>query len=59
MYSKKEKKGWYYHTDPTSISASTWKKEKLYQSRRYTPSVTTNWKSSIDTSNKTKKADGF
>ena len=52
MYSKKEKKQQYHHTDQGLIWESTWKKEKQYPSKRYTLSVTTNCKNLIDTSKK-------
>jgi len=56
---EKEKKRQYHPTNQVLIWESTWKKEKQYLSTRYRPSVMTNWKSSIDTSNKTKTDGGF
>jgi len=56
---EKEKKRQYHPTDQVLIWESTWKKEKQYPPRKYTPSVTTSWKSSIDTSNKMRKGDGL
>ena len=46
------------HT-PGIDQESTWRKAKGYRSRNYTPSVTTNWRSSIDRLNRMKTEDGF
>jgi len=59
MCLKKEKKRQYHPTYQALTWESTWKREKWYPSTRYTPSVTINWRSYIDTSNRTRTKDGF
>jgi len=57
MWSKKGRRRQYHRTDQVSIWESTLKKEKQCPLRKYMPSAMTNWRSSIDTSNRTKAED--